>query len=406
MSQADAAAAAFRAYVEARGLIYYEHWSIPDATQLLRHGFAQRARNLGLGELPNGLGHGWLAHAGYSTSRAGLEDHEFTVVLARVPGSIGFAVRVLCHDRGLSEAARSNPNADAEVIELEDRDLQVESVRFLERYAVATDHDQDKLVAWQLFSPGLIHWLTEEAPPRFSFELQDGALCCFVPGSVSSEHELDELCAAAGRLHARVLELAAANPAVAATAPTRASMVDAELAAHPFDAPPSSVFAAARGFGLWGLITGRSWRLGAEAFFRLYAAANGFTRIDDAEFRAAHIQTPFPGEVTQIASGRIAAAAAWLILTKDPGGGFGWIVLVADAPNPMYLFAAHGLPEIAQAEEGDTEVITDDRSIIVFKPDRGPRSRTRQRLDSVLNTARTVVEAAVAAAAEAERKRS
>ena len=253
-ADADAARTMFRTYARRRGLTHYQDWGVPEATQLLRHGFAQMVPNLALGELPNGLGDGWLAHASFATdSAAGLEQHEFTVVISRVPESIGFAVRVVCHDRGLSDAERTNPNADAEVVELDDHDVEVESARFLGRYAVATDHDQDRIRVWQLFSPALIDWLTEAAPPRFSFELQDGALCCFVPGFLAEEAELDALCAAAGRIHDRVLELAAAAPTTAAAGPTRSTMIEAELAAHPFARPPQSVWAAARAFGWWGL---------------------------------------------------------------------------------------------------------------------------------------------------------
>ena len=143
------------------------------------------------------------------------------------------------------------------MIELSDRDVEVESVRFLERYRVVTDNDQEPLRTWQLFSAALIDWLTDKAPARFSFELQDGALCCFVPGYLTAEAELAEL--------------------------------------HPFASLPASVWAAAREFGWWGLVTGRSWRLGAEAFFRAYAAGQGFTRIDDSRFRAgAHLTTRCP----------------------------------------------------------------------------------------------------------------
>ena len=131
--------------------------------------------------------------------RSDIERSPFTLVLVGAIASSDYAIRVLCHDRRLDKRDRSNPDADREVVKLDDKEVHLESDRFLERYAVSTDHDQDQIAVWQLFSPGIIQWLTEEAPERFSFELQDGALACFVPGYVADEDELDALCAAAAR---------------------------------------------------------------------------------------------------------------------------------------------------------------------------------------------------------------
>ena len=90
--------------------------------------------------------------------------------------------------------------------------VEVESEAFLRRYALRTDHDQDQVRAWQLFDPALIEWLTGEAPDDFSFELQNGALCGFVPGALAAADRLDALCEATARVHARVLEIGTAPP--------------------------------------------------------------------------------------------------------------------------------------------------------------------------------------------------
>ena len=141
------------------------------------------------GTLPGGIEDGWIAHYEYHLTMGG--PRQFTVVVAHVPHSIGFAARMLCHDRGLDEGEMGDPESDAEVIELEDRPVHTESEALLARYRLSTDHDQDPLRVWQLFSPALIHWLTEEAPAGFSFELQEGGLCCFVAGTIETEDELD-----------------------------------------------------------------------------------------------------------------------------------------------------------------------------------------------------------------------
>ena len=95
----------------------------------------------------------------------------------------------------------------AQVVKLDDRGVTLESDGFLARYAVSTDADQDQLAVWQLFSPGLIDWLTSEAPAGFSFELQDGALACFVPGYVTEPAALDALCTGAARVFAQVEQI-------------------------------------------------------------------------------------------------------------------------------------------------------------------------------------------------------
>ena len=154
-----------------------------EATQLLRQGFMREVPNAAAGDLPRGLDDVWVAHMAYTPTAAPISRARASRCIAHLPPSLGFARRVLCHSRLLSERTRSNPDADTEVVELRDRLERVESEAFLAEYRLAADHDQDQLRVWQLFSPRLIQWLTDDAPEGFSFELQDGALCCVVRGS-------------------------------------------------------------------------------------------------------------------------------------------------------------------------------------------------------------------------------
>jgi hypothetical protein len=117
--EASAARPGFSAYCSGRGLEYYRDWGLPEATQFLRHGDVQVVPNAGNGTLVGGIEDGWIAHVGYIDG--GSKIQVSTVTLAHVPASVGFAVRVLCHDRDLSERDASNPGADAEVVELDDR---------------------------------------------------------------------------------------------------------------------------------------------------------------------------------------------------------------------------------------------------------------------------------------------
>ena len=87
---------------------------------------------------------------------------------------------------------------------MDDRQVEFESEALVGRYEISTDHDQDQVRAWQLFDPSVIRWLVDGAPDDFSFELQDGALCGFVPGALGEAGELDALCEATATVHTRV----------------------------------------------------------------------------------------------------------------------------------------------------------------------------------------------------------
>jgi hypothetical protein len=356
--------------------------ALPKATQLMRHGFLQEVRSLASGTLPGGLENSWLAQVDYAyEGRSEIERSPFTLVLTEAAASSGFAVRVLCHDRRLSKRDRSNPDSDREVVQLDDRAVRLESDRFLERYALSTDHDQDQLSVWQLFDPSLIQWLTVDAPDGFSFELQDGALSCFVPGFVAGEAELDALCAAAARVFAHVVEIegdrgGAASPGEG----TRDDLVERELAKHPFEAPPKNTKAAAKAFRSGLTLGDRAWALGAEAFFRAQAAAVGFERVAPSAFRAGHLDTFLPGVLAHVARGRIPGSEieALLVLTNDESyDDMGWSVLLVDlAAAPQGFALAQTMAQGNRAERGSIRAGSDGRSLILTALDGGARDRS------------------------------
>ena len=349
------------------------------------------------GTLPGRIEDGWVAHYEYHLRSGGLR--RFTVVVAHVPKSIGFAARMLCHDRGLDEGEMGDPEEDAEVIKLDDRPVVTESEALLARYRVTTDHDQDPLRVWQLFSPALIHWLAEDAPSGFSFELQEGGLCCFVPETLETEERLDELCAATKRVLTRVRELGEAIPPAAAGFETRDAIVDAEVARVRFASPPQSVFGAARRFGWWGLITGRSWRLGNEAFFRAQAARLGFRPITEAEFRAGHFDTAIPGEITQVAAGRLEGLEhdAFLLFTKaEDDYAIGWYAIVVEVGNDANTFQFAGMPETEAAEAKGIDITGGNGEQVVWQPD-AMRRRSAERCDAFIAGARELLIPVIAA---------
>jgi hypothetical protein len=368
----------------------------------MRHGFLQEVRSVARGNLPGGVRDGWLAQLDYAyEGHTDIERSPFTLVLTGAEASAGYAVRVLCHDRGLGKRDRTNPDSDRQVVKLDDRGVKLESAGFLARYAVSTDADQDQLAVWQLFSPGLIDWLTREAPAGFSFELQDGALSCFVPGFVADPAALDALCEGAGRVFARVEQIDGdgARPAPAAGGDgARGEVVDRELAEHPFATPPKDVKAAAKAFRSGLLLGDHAWALGAEAFFRSHAGALGFTPMETSAYRATHLTTALPGLLRCAAAGSLpdGEAEAFLVLTdSEDFDDMGWSNLVVELDSPLRGMAlAQRTPRGDSTVRGSMMVGTDGRSLILSALDGGPRDRSGAELESFIAAARELVAAA------------
>jgi hypothetical protein len=370
----------------------------------MRHGFLQEVRSVARGDLPGDLRDAWLAQLDYAyEGTMDIERSPFTLVLTEAAASAGYAVRVLCHDRTLDKRDRANPDADRQVVKLDDRAVKLESTGFLARYAVSTDADQDQLAVWQLFSPGIIDWLTNEAPAGFSFELQDGALCCFVPGWVAEPAALDALCAGAARVFARVEQIDGDGKRRAPTGGegTRSETIDRELAEHPFATPPKSVKAAAKEFRSGLMLGDHAWALGAEAFFRSHAAAYGFAPMELSAYRAGHLTTALPGLLRRAAAGSLAGAGtlpggdaeAFLVLTdSEDFDDMGWSNLVVELDSPLRgLALAQQTPRGDSTVRGSLMVGADGRSLILSTLDGGPRDRSGAELEAFFAAARALV---------------
>jgi hypothetical protein len=400
-ADATAARPEFEAYAKERGLLYFDNWSMPEPTQLLQHGFMDEVPNLAMGDLPGGLKDAWLAHFDFKTIGSKVHDHPFTVALVRAPGSAAIADRVLCHDRDLPDVDASNPADGLVLLELDDRKMKVESDAFLKRYAIWTGHDQDEVRALQVFDPALISWLTDEAPENFSFELQNGALACFVPGAISEADALEALCNAAARVLTRVSEVSGDSSDADTPDRPRDQRIEHELAEHPFDQPPKSVFAAALHFGALHLLSSASWQLGSEAFFRAHAEAVGLKRIDPEAFLASHVDTVIPGAVTQVADGRLPGTDldGFLIWSTDiDDRGVSWEVVLAPIAPEDNGYAFVNLPAADKAEKDGFNLNSDTTSISIFRPTDDPRKRNAKQLKQFLDRACPLLEKAVAAA--------
>ena len=289
--------------------------------------------------------------------------------------SVRYAARVICHDRDLPDRDASNPDADHQLVEMDDRQLELESEALVRRYEISTDHDQDQVRAWQLFDPALIGWLADRAPEDFSFELQDGALCGFVPGPSPDRGARRAVRGDRDRPHARLGDRRGdGRRAGGRGQPRRHGRARARRA--PFARPPRSARAAALHFGL-PLIGHSSRRLGAEAFFRSHAAALGLERMEPGEFKAAHIDIAVPGAITQVARGRLpdTDVEGYLVFTTDDSAGSGWAVVVADIREDDNGFAFAGTDFDREAEKHGLDISSNGNTITIWRPDGSPSHR-------------------------------
>ena len=368
-------------------------FALPEATQLLRHGFMKEVTGFVRGDLPGDLSDSWLAHVSYVY--AGVNDLKrspFTLVLIQAPDSLGFAQRVLLHDHDLSKLDMSNPDSDRQVMKVPDRSVTLESEQFLERYALFTDNDQDENSVWRLFAPTLIDWLTHQAPTDFSFELQDGALCCFVPGKLTDPGELDGLCLASARVFKEVTRIGAGRTGTQIDPDSRQGKIEARLAAEKFDRPPESVKKAAKAFKSGLTIGDEGWKLGAEAFFREQAKAAGFAPMTTSAYRASHIETFLPGEIAHAAAGP--AGGPWestfLVLTDNAEyDTMGWTILLAEGRPPALGRGA--LPTGISAERGLVKLNFDARGLVFSTLDGGPKDRNAEEIGAFLGACQTVL---------------
>jgi len=203
---------------------------------------------------------------------------------------------------------------------------------------------------------------------------QDGALCCFVPGTLTEASEIDGLCLASSRVLGEVTRIGYGTLVESGATPvidpsSRRGRIEAELSEHPFSSPPESVKKAARAFKHGLLVGDKAWKLGAEAFFREQMSSAGFQRIEESLYRATHIQTFLPGQINHVAEGKAGTVFenTFLVLTNNTEyESMGWTTLVADG-----------------------------RSLIFSTLDGGPRDRNGKELAAFLDGCQSVLQSAV-----------
>jgi hypothetical protein len=195
----------FRAYAEEHGLSRTEGGSLPGSTPLLRKGDERKAEEIlngALGEGANGsLALYTYTEVYYDKNGRHETDYHFTVAMTDLPEC-----------RQVLPALYANRKFGFRVFEkLEDvfrskQRVQLESEQLDTEYEIFASKEQDPIFLRQLFSPTFIVWMTDQAPDKFAFELEDGVLCCNVKGHKKSAPELDAMRGAAAHIAKRVRE--------------------------------------------------------------------------------------------------------------------------------------------------------------------------------------------------------
>jgi hypothetical protein len=194
----------FRAYADGRGLSREEKGVLPRGTPLLRRGDDRYAHHIMRGTLPGGMD-GTLALYTYEeTHRDSEGDRQttyfhFTVVLADVPESAPRIGELYVQRR---VGFRFLDSAE-DVFRTRER-VTLESEALDQRCEIFAGRNEDQNWIRQLFSPTFVHWLGDEAPDGFAFELVAGLLCVNVKGHHDNAAELDALCEAAAMVASRV----------------------------------------------------------------------------------------------------------------------------------------------------------------------------------------------------------
>jgi len=206
----------FDIYAQQRGMRRTGADDLPRATPLLRKGDERRADEVLQGPLGDSVD-GELALYTYTDvyhDKNGRHesDYHFTVSLIDLPDSASRVRGLYCNRKsgfsfleGVEDAFRKNER------------VSLESAVMADEYEVFHRKDEDPNWVRQLFSPSFIVWLTESAPEKFAFELEDGVLCCNVKGHRKHAAQLDEIreaaTAVAGRIREEVAEAPSLPPA-------------------------------------------------------------------------------------------------------------------------------------------------------------------------------------------------
>jgi hypothetical protein len=124
----------------------------------------------------------------------------YNVVFAQIPESQPFVPRLICERRGrITDDTHYG-------FEVRSSRVWTESEVLNERFEVTVSPFQDENWMRQLFAPTFVHWLADESPSDFSFELAYGSLLCSVEEDDPAPDRLEGLWQASATVARRLRE--------------------------------------------------------------------------------------------------------------------------------------------------------------------------------------------------------
>ncbi|MFN8216332.1 MAG: hypothetical protein U0R71_07015 [Solirubrobacterales bacterium] len=188
-------------FAELHGLAFSERAELPEQGDLLcRDGTVEGAAT---GALPGGM-EGTLAHFTYTYTWTDSDDHThheerpFTLVVTRVPESIGFMPYL-----GFSGAGSKMSGVAGSLDQMQKVDLG--GHKGLKGASAYAYKGASQNWTMQLFSPALIDWLAR-SDDEFGFELAAGVLCVARDTYLNVPEKLETLCADAAHLAGLIRE--------------------------------------------------------------------------------------------------------------------------------------------------------------------------------------------------------
>ena len=192
MADSRAEDAFFDHYAKSRGLTRSDA-SFPAVTNLLRNGDERQTDQYMSGRLSDTCegAIGLYTYTVVSRDSDGNREetnYPFTVLYTEMPEMLAYVNELRVQNKvgfkaleGFEDKFRSSER------------VTLESEAMRDRYEIFVGKEQDPVWVRRLFSPTFIVWLTDAPPKKFTFELQDGHLCCAVPKHRKSAEELDQM---------------------------------------------------------------------------------------------------------------------------------------------------------------------------------------------------------------------
>ncbi|HWB70270.1 MAG TPA: hypothetical protein VG518_09870 [Solirubrobacterales bacterium] len=407
--------AAIASFAELHKLAFSESAELPEQGDLLcRGGTVEGAAT---GALPGGI-EGTLAHFTYtytwtdSDNHTHHEERPFTIVVTRVPESIGFMPYL-----GFSGAGSKLNGLAGGLEQMQKVDLEGHNgLKGASAYAYKGASENWTM---QLFSPALIDWLAR-SDDEFGFELAAGVLCVAHDTYLNLPEKLETLCSdaayIAGLIREESLEETTTGGAEAEAAKDpKLDDAKMEMALAAVDSgTPDSVGAATRQFaaylrtapvtiagalgvaigltlilnvpgaaipiiltveGAYGLLAAiegallliifffafrsrvrkNSQKYAAEAFFRAYAKQRELTIEEPLHFAATHAEAKLPFKPDRVFTGMLPGGVnGSLILVGDGSKRADRIAVVAGPRGPLAESELQAEPQGLSAKDLDT----------------------------------------------------